>query len=77
MFTDTEAMLMIRHRNDVNAVVSDAQRIVDRQDRQIANLRHALEAARLVNSSLLADVGRSRIDDILAMRALKNRAKAH
>lgn len=73
MFTDTEAMLMIRHRNDVNAVVSDAQRIVGRQDRQIANLRSALHVANTINAQMRTDIGRRAIDDLLAFRAAKRK----
>lgn len=77
MFTDTEIGLMMRHNREMNTLTRDAQALVDHKDRQIAKLHRALEATRKVNSSLLADVGRSRIDDILAVRALKARSKAH
>lgn len=77
MFTDVEIGLMMRHQREMKGLTSDAQTLVDRKDRQIAKLHRALESAWLVNSSLLADVGRSRIDDILVVRALKARSKAH
>lgn len=77
MFTDTEIGLMMRHNRQMSTFTRDAQRLVDSKDTQIENLRLALAASRAANRDLKADVGRARLDDILAMRALKARAKAH
>lgn len=77
VFTDVEIGLMMRHKREMNGLAGDAQRIIDRQHVQLQNLRFALEAQRAINGDLKADVGRSRIDDILAIRALKKRATAH
>ncbi len=74
MFTDVEIGLMMRHNREMGALTRDAQRLVDRKDSQIRNLQFALAASRAANAGLRADVGQSRLDDMLMIRALKARA---
>lgn len=55
MFTDTEIILMHRHRQNVAAVVADAQGVVDRQAARIAGLQRQLAAERGKTAGLLAE----------------------
>lgn len=63
MYTDTEIILMHRHRADVAAVVADAQHVVDRQAARIATLQRQLAAEQ------------HRTADLGAERAARNAAR--
>lgn len=77
MFTDTEVGLIMRHNREMSSFTADAQRLVDRQDREIAKLRRQLSAAQTDAAELRREKGARAIDELLAIRALKKRRAAH
>lgn len=73
MFTDTEILTVLACDREVAAVTTQAQAIIDRQARQLAAMQRQLTHARAANTALRADRGREGIEELLAIRALRNR----
>lgn len=75
MFTDTEILTALACDREVAGVTAQAQTIIDRQARQIAAMQRQLAQARATTATLRADRGREGIEELLAIRALKNRTR--
>ena len=73
MFSDTEVLTVLACDRETAAVTQQAQTIIDRQARQLAALQRQLASARATNARLRVDRGREGIEELLAIRALKNR----
>lgn len=75
MFTDTEILTVMAADREVASVTQQAQTIIDRQARQIAAMQRQLTQARTSNAALRNQRGREGIEELLAIRALKNRTR--
>ena len=75
MFTDTEILTVLACDREVTAVTAQAQAIIDRQARQLSGLQRQLTHARATAAALKADRGREAIEELLAIRALRNRTR--
>ena len=75
MFTDTEILTVLACDREVAGVTAQAQAIIDRQARQLAAMQRQLAQARTANAALRADRGREGIEELLAIRALRNRTR--
>lgn len=75
MFTDTEILTVMACDREVTTVTQQAQTIIDRQARQLAALQRQLASARATSARLGVNRGREGIEELLAIRALKNRTR--
>lgn len=73
MFTDTEILTVMACDREVASVTQQAQVIIDRQARQLAILQRQLASAKAASATVRADRGREGIEELLAIRSMKNR----
>lgn len=71
--SDTEFGLMLRHKRELHNFASEAQAVVDRQDREIVRLRKQLSASLTDNENLRREKGQRALAELAAIRALKKR----